>query len=93
VYEDFPETAIYTGHTPTSFRVFRPSVLIASAWEVVEKMRLNHWYFMLSSENDGWEASFYWDAHRPSEDVLSESPAEAISKCALIAILRGGETK
>lgn len=37
IYEDFPVCAIYTGDTPTSFRVFRPSVEWTSMGVLVEE--------------------------------------------------------
>lgn len=61
---------------------------ISAAWEVVTHLKSKHWYFMLSDENEGWEASFYWDPHRPAFEALSSVAPEAICKAALLAALK-----
>ncbi|MNC45362.1 hypothetical protein D3C75_943190 [compost metagenome] len=60
---------------------------MSAAWEVVTYMRSKHWYFMLSDENEQWEASFYWDPHRPAYEALSAEAPQAICKAALLASL------
>ncbi|MEK3674622.1 BC1872 family protein [Paenibacillus sp. FSL R10-2771] len=61
---------------------------ISAAWEVVTHLKSKYWYFMLSDENDGWEASFYWDPHRPAFEAVSTGAPEAICKAALLAALK-----
>jgi hypothetical protein len=66
----------------------RYSTDISAAWEVVTHLKSKNWYFMLSDENEGWEASFYWDPHRPAFEALSSTAPEAICKAALLAALK-----
>ena len=61
---------------------------ISAAWEVVTHLKSKYWYFMLSDENEGWEASFYWDPHRPAYEALSAEAPQAICKAALLASLK-----
>ncbi|MEK8215527.1 BC1872 family protein [Paenibacillus sp. FSL L8-0463] len=61
---------------------------ISAAWEVVTHLKSKYWYFMLSDENEGWEASFYWDPHRPAFEAVSATAPEAICKAALLAVLK-----
>lgn len=61
---------------------------ISAAWEVVMHLKSKYWYFMLSDENEGWEASFYWDPHRPAYEALSAEAPQAICKAALLASLK-----
>lgn len=61
---------------------------MSEAWKVVEHMKSKHWYFMLSDENEEWEASFYWDPHLPAYEALSAEAPQAICKAALLAVLK-----
>jgi hypothetical protein len=61
---------------------------ISAAWEVVMHLKSKYWYFMLSDENEGWEASFYWDPHRPAFEAVSSDAPQAICKAALLAVLK-----
>ncbi|MNN89976.1 hypothetical protein D3C81_2078610 [compost metagenome] len=62
---------------------------ISAAWEVVEKMKQNNWFFILSDNlfPDKWEASFFWDPNQEMIDLISNSAPEAICKAALLAVL------
>ncbi|MNW44598.1 hypothetical protein D3C74_218360 [compost metagenome] len=62
---------------------------ISAAWEVVEKMKQNNWFFILSDNlfSDNWEASFFWEPNQEMVDSISKSAPEAICKAALLAVL------
>ncbi|WAH35024.1 hypothetical protein [Alicyclobacillus dauci] len=71
VYDDLSISvnAIHTFDTPTSFRVFRPSVLVAHAMELVEKSKM---LFELNGHpHTGWEASL--GSHSASAWTMPEA--------------------
>lgn len=73
---------------------WHPSTNISAAWEVVEKMQ-KRFNFFIANERGEKEirCTFQWyrgGVDNMLEYVIAATAPEAICKCALIAILRGG---
>lgn len=60
---------------------------ISAAWEVVTHLRLKNWEFVIASEGDKLDVTFYWDPHRMEGLLFTGTLPEAISKAALLAVL------
>lgn len=60
---------------------------ISAAWEVVTQLKLNNWEFIIASEDDKIDVTFYWDAHRMEGAIFGGTAPEAICKAALLAVL------
>jgi hypothetical protein len=58
---------------------------LSAAWEVVEKMKQNNWFFILSDNlfPDRWEASFFWDPNQTMIEAIAETAPLAICRAAL----------
>ncbi|AIQ61843.1 hypothetical protein PSTEL_00555 [Paenibacillus stellifer] len=60
---------------------------ISAAWEVVEHMKSKNWEFIIASEDEKIDVTFYWDVHRMEGAVFVGTAPQAICKAALLAVL------
>ena len=63
------------------------STKISAAWEVVAHLKSNNWEFIIASEDDKIDVTFYWDVHRMEGAIFGGTAPEAICKAALLAVL------
>lgn len=64
-----------------------PSTDIAAAWEVVEKIRLDHdWALELDSLHTGWRVILYHAGQKPMVTQHAETACLAICRAALLAV-------
>ena len=84
--EDSPDGSRYMQHGATFGVVWQPSVNIAHAFEVAEKMKERRQYlYLIDSSGDYWNAEFF-NATGKNHSHKADTPSMAICLAALEAI-------
>lgn len=60
---------------------------ISAAWEIVERLKAKNWQYVIASEGEKVDVTFYWDPHRMEGCLFDCKLPEAICKAALLAVL------